>query len=300
MIRFGLCCLFKEENINFKTTQYRYFAKLTPKEKTEKLENIIIENLHSLLKSLEHCLKNNIRCFRIISTLLPLYTHPECTYQIEDLPQGSLILSLFKQCKEFAATNHIRTVFHPDQFVVLNSLREDVIEKSIQDLLYHAYMAELLGSDVINIHGGGVYGDKKTSLARLSDTIKSLPKTITSRLTLENDDKSYTPSDLLPLCTELGIPLVYDVHHHRCLKDALSEKEASEKAYATWNREPLFHISSPKEGWAGPNPLRHHDYIDPNDFPLFWKNMTPLTVEVEAKAKELAVKKLMEDISIYD
>jgi UV DNA damage endonuclease len=221
-----------------------------------------------------------------------LYTHPVCKYKIEDLPSSDQIFSLFEECKKMAENNDVRLGFHPDQFVVLNSPREDVVEKSVEDLLYHAYLSELVGADVINIHGGGVYGDKAEALRRLRETISKLPVGITSRLTLENDDKSYTPSDLLPLCEDLSIPLVYDIHHHRCLPDTLSEEEASKRAYETWDREPLFHISSPKEGWQGPKPSRHHDYIDIKDFPTFWKKMLPLTVEVEAKAKECAVKHL--------
>jgi UV DNA damage endonuclease len=55
----------------------------------------------------------------------------------------------------------------------------------------------------------------------------------------------------------------------------------------------MFHISSPLEGWSGPKPLRHHDYIDPYDFPKFWSEYD-LTVEVEAKAKEVAILKVVE------
>ncbi len=91
-----------------------------------------------------------------------------------------------------------------------------------------------------------------------------------------------------------SVPLVYDVHH-RCRPDGLSIEDATERAWATWNREPLCHISSPLEGWPGPKPARHHDYIDPRDFPKAWKNRT-FTVEVEAKAKELAVLKLLADL----
>ena len=108
---------------------------------------------------------------------------------------------------------------------------------------------------------------------------------------MENDDRIYTPADLLPLCRAEGIPLVYDVHHHRCNPDGLTEEEATEQALATWDREPLFHISSPIEGWNGPKPERHHDFIDVKDFPKCWHGLD-LTVEVEAKAKEVAVLKL--------
>lgn len=295
-IRLGLCCLFSKENINFKTTTFKHFSKLNDQKKLEKLDAIILHNLKSLFKAIVFCRKNQILSFRITSTLLPLYTHPECKYSINSLPSSEEIFSIFQKCKEYSKKNNVRLVFHPDQFVVLNSPRKMVVEKSIEDLLYHTYLSNLLGADVINIHGGGIYGDKIKALQGLRDVIHNLPHEITSRLTLENDDKSYTPSDLLPICEKFTIPLVYDIHHHRCLKDHLTEEEASKMAYATWNREPLFHISSPKEGWKGKKPSRHHDYIDIKDFPLFWKRMLPLTVEVEAKAKECAVKQLISQI----
>jgi UV DNA damage endonuclease len=69
-------------------------------------------------------------------------------------------------------------------------------------------------------------------------------------------------------------------------------EEATDRAAETWNREPLFHISSPLEGWDGPQPSRHHDFIDMEDFPRCWRKMD-ITVEVEAKAKELAVGQLL-------
>mgnify|MGYP001136138329 CR=1 FL=1 len=88
---------------------------------------------------------------------------------------------------------------------------------------------------------------------------------------------------------------MYDVHHHRCLPDGSSVEATTELALGTWNREPLFHLSSPKNGWESGNPAHHHDYINADDFPVCWKNLD-ITVEVEAKAKELAVLKLMQDL----
>jgi UV DNA damage endonuclease len=90
--------------------------------------------------------------------------------------------------------------------------------------------------------------------------------------------------------------MVYDVHHHRCLPDGFSIKEATEMAITTWNREPLFHISSPILGWKGQTPERHHDFVDVGDFPTEWL-VLPITVEIEAKAKELAVMRLINDLS---
>lgn len=129
------------------------------------------------------------------------------------------------------------------------------------------------------------------ALARLRKGLARLPRAVRTRLTLENDDISYTPSDLLPVCREMNVPLVYDVHHHRCLPDAVTIEQATAAAVKTWNREPMFHLSSPIEGWRGRQPRRHHDYINPRDFPACWEDLE-ITIEVEAKAKELAVLRL--------
>ncbi|MEQ9069410.1 MAG: UV DNA damage repair endonuclease UvsE, partial [Gimesia chilikensis] len=183
----------------------------------------------------------------------------------------------------------------PDQFVVLNSPREEVVERSIAELEYQSEVAEWVNADVVNIHGGGAYGDKESALAQFAENFKRLSKRVRSRLTVENDDTTYTPADLLPLCRKISIPLVYDAHHHRCLPDELSVEEATEQAIQTWDREPMFHISSPLEGWKGAKPHRHHDFINVRDFPDCWEDHE-LTVEVEAKAKEQAVLKLMQSL----
>ena len=160
---------------------------------------------------------------------------------------------------------------------------------------YQTEVAEWLDADVINIHGGGAYGDKPLALSRFAQNLNHLSNRARRRLTIENDDRVYTADDLLSLCKTENIPLVYDVHHHRCNQDNLTVEEATEKSIGTWDRLPMFHISSPIEGWDGPNPRTHHDYINFQDFPVYWRNLN-VTIEVEAKAKELAVLKLQNEL----
>jgi UV DNA damage endonuclease len=136
-----------------------------------------------------------------------------------------------------------------------------------------------------------VYGNRSSALEQLRRGIDRLSDKVRQRLTLENDEKCYSPADLLTFCTSVGIPLVYDVHHHRCNPDGVSVEEVTNQAIATWNREPLFHISSPLEGWKGPKPSRHHDFINVRDFPQCWHDLD-VTVEIEAKAKEAAIQRL--------
>jgi len=49
-----------------------------------------------------------------------------------------------------------------------------------------------------------VSSSKRERLGRLSEAIRR-------RLTLGNDDRVFRPADLLPVCRDTGVPLVYDV-----------------------------------------------------------------------------------------
>lgn len=295
-LRLGLCCQFVGQPIQFRTTTATCLLRMAPVDRQLKLSRLCLANAESLLLALQYCAANDIGCFRIVSSILPVRTHPQVGYSVAELPDAEAIIAAFRCCGTFAAEHGIRTVFHPDQFVVLNSPREDVVEKSIEELEYHAEVAEWVGADVINIHGGGAYNDKAVALARLARSLDRLSDAVRSRLTFENDDTVYAPKDLLPLCQATGLPLVYDVHHHRCLSDGLTIEQATDAALCTWGREPLFHISSPLEGWSGPKPQRHHDYIDLDDFPDCWRRLS-VAVEVEAKAKELAVLQLRDELN---
>lgn len=296
MVRLGLCCMFRDQPIKFFTTTATAIARMKRRDALEKLGRLCRDNADALLAALEYCAAHRIGCFRVNSQILPLKTHPTSGYQMDELPDGDAIVKRFKACGEFARKQKLRTCFHPDQFVVLNSPRAEVVEKSIEELEYQAEVAEWIGADVVNIHGGGAYGDKAKALADFTRNVDRLSPRVRARLTVENDDKIFTPADLLPMCKATAIPLVYDVHHHRCNQDELSIEQATKKALATWDREPMFHLSSPLEGWKGPKPERHHDFIDVDDFPACWRRKQ-ITVEVEAKAKEAAVVKLQRDLA---
>jgi UV DNA damage endonuclease len=298
MIRFGLCCIFKAHPVKFRKTTAKYLGQFSRQEQLQRLDDLCEVNAKNLLNALEFCRDNQIGSFRINSQILPLKTHPQIGYDMGDLPGGDNIIEAFKRCGRFSRKNDIRTSFHPDQFVILNSPNPDVVQKSVADLEYQAQVARWVNADVINIHAGGVYNDKPAALLRLINTVEALPEPVRERLTLENDDRSYTPRDLLPVCRQLKIPMVYDVHHHRCLGDGLSMESVTAQTIDTWNREPLFHLSSPKDGWESPNPRKHHDFIDIRDLPKNWLTLD-VTVEIEAKAKELAIKKLIKEIDSY-
>ncbi len=296
MLRLGLCCIFRDEPIKFRQTTALAVSRLTRPDALQKLSQIAVDNASALKSALMYCRANQIGAFRILSQLLPLKTHPQHGYEIDDLPQAPAVRQLLDECRCYARQHDLRLSFHPDQFVVLNSPRADVVASSVRELEYQAEVAELVGADVINVHAGGAYGNRQQSLENLARQLDQLSERIRSRLTLENDDKIYSPADLLPFCKQNRIPLVYDVHHHRCLPDGIPVDEATEAAWSTWDREPHFHISSPLNGWSGPRSERHHDFIDVEDFPASWHDRC-MTVDIEAKAKEVAIARLRQQLS---
>jgi UV DNA damage endonuclease len=296
-LRLGLCCQFLEQPIKFRVTTATAMQRLSRREQLARFAKLCAGNAASLLSALQFCATHGIGSFRILTPIMPVKTHPTVGYRVEELPGADKIVAEFRRCGEFARAQGIRTGFHPDQFVVLNSPDANIVVRSVADIESQAELAEWTNADTVNIHGGGGYGDKPAAMERFRRNLEKLSPRARSRLTVENDDKIFTPADLLPLCRSEGVPLVYDAHHHRCLPDGLGVEQATEAARETWNnREPLFHLSSPLEGWAGPKPERHHDYIDPKDFPAAWRGWV-LTVEVEAKAKELAVARLQRDLA---
>ncbi len=288
MIRLGLCCAFVENTaIRFRTTTARHASTMAPGERERFLREIALHNLDALDASIDWCARHGIGAFRVSSGLLPLYTHPDLGWKLDASLADRLVASGHR-----ARRAAIRLSFHPDQFVVLSSINESSVKLAVNELEYQSECASHLGAEQLTVHGGGAAGGKGAALARFRRSLDLLSERARSLLVLENDDRVYTVSDLLPLCRAEGLALVYDVHHDRCNPGGLSIREATDEAAKTWGkREPWLHLSSPAHGWRSADPRSHADYIAPSDVPREWLGRRA-TVDVEAKQKELAVLRL--------
>ncbi len=293
-MRLALVCLFKAEPIRFRRATAKNLATLSRAEQLARLAELCLQNAAALRQALAWCAAHGVGGFRVNSQIWPLKTHPTAGYDLAELPGD--VTAAYRACGACAQEHGLRLSLHPDQFVVLNSPSDEVTARSLAELEYQAHLAGLIGADVINLHAGGVYNDRAAALERLAERIAGLPLSVRKRLTLENDDRLYAPHDLLPLCHALHVPLCYDAHHHRCHGLAeMSIEDATQAALGTWNREPLFHISSRREERLRPGECHHADYISPSDIPACWRNLR-ITLEVEAKAKELAVLRLRSEL----
>ena len=96
------------------------------------LKEIILHNLNLTKETLLWNIDRNILMYRASSKLIPFSTHNEVLrdfefrwYMDED------VLKILDEIKILVLENNIRLSMHPDQFTVLNSIKKDIIKKSI-------------------------------------------------------------------------------------------------------------------------------------------------------------------------
>ncbi|MFO7971680.1 MAG: UV DNA damage repair endonuclease UvsE, partial [Desulfobacterales bacterium] len=128
-LRLGLCCQFREAPIKFRNTTVKHSLGLQEHQRLAKLGNLCRMNAESLLSSLKFCSEHKIGDFRVNSQILPLKSHAVAGYNLEDLPGGSHTIELFKYCGRYAKENGVRLSMHPDQFILLSSLDEEVTRR---------------------------------------------------------------------------------------------------------------------------------------------------------------------------
>ncbi len=287
--KLGLVCISISKEVRFKTTTRKYLLSLSVPEQEQKLRSLYTENLKRLFMALDFCRDRDIQLYRLSSNLFPFF----------DIPVGKAVLDEFNtEIKEFgdrAREYNIRLVLHPNQFVVLNSDKPSVIETSIKVLNAHADVFDRMGLPqspwaLMNIHGGK--GDRAE---RLIDVIRDLPHSVKSRLTLENDEKTYSADALTQICHKAEIPMVFDAHHHLVYEklpsyDHPSVAEALAAAKETWKHPEwqLVHISNGRESL---HDCRHSDLI--TQMPESYRNAP--WIEVEAKHKEDAIAKVTQE-----
>ena len=289
---------------------------------------LILENLRNLTKIVSWNNQNNIKVYRMSSDMMPWMSE----YELTDLPDFDKISNLLRGIGKLAMDNGQRLSFHPGQFCVLASPNEEVVLNAMNELNKSAQIMDLMGLPKsrmakINIHVGGAYGDKKSALERFCKNFLRLQPSAQARLTVENDDKAnmYSVKDLYEgVYKVVGIPIVFDYYHHKFCTGDMTEEEALKLAVSTWPKgvKPCTHYSESRrkeqkliiESICKKNNITmeqmhdfptlaayykefskikeqaHSDYIteEINDYGL------DIDVVVEAKAKELAVKKYYE------
>lgn len=284
------------------TLTYSRYLKLNENERIKKLKEVTYSNIDALEKILRYNIDNNIHFYRMTSNLIPLATHPDIMWDY---------LKYFKKDLEYIGNiikdNNLRVDAHPDQFNVINSDKENVVESTIKNLNMQVDLFEAMkykeGKMVIHI--GGAKGGKDIAAQRFIENLKKFPKRITERLILENDDKTFNAKEVLDICNKTNLPMVFDIHHHNCNKCNEDLEYLLPKIFKTWDNDmliPKMHFSSPREF---ENDRKHSDYIDAKSFLEFIYTVKEVVnkdfdIMIEAKKKDITLNKLVNDLKNFD
>jgi len=227
----GYACL----TIGIPGTSIRTCRKVNATE--EKLKELILFNLESLENIIDYNIKNKIKLFRISSDIIPFGSSP-----VNTLAWWELFKPQFEQIGQKIKASGMRVSMHPGQYTVLNSPDEEVVLRAVEDLNYHARFLDSLGvgsEHKIVLHIGGVYQEKEIAVERFVSSYQMLSAAIKKRLVIENDDRSYTVSDVLSVSLTTGAPVIYDNLHNAINTSDVTKDDAYwiELTRKTWKPE---------------------------------------------------------------
>ncbi|WP_309146834.1 MULTISPECIES: UV DNA damage repair endonuclease UvsE [unclassified Mesotoga] len=216
--------------------------------------------------------------------MVPLASHPICKTD-----WAEFFRSDFENIGKKIRGYNMRVSMHPDQFVLLNSPKREVVDNSIVELEYHAKVLNLMNLDrsaKIQIHVGGVYGEKKVAVSRFIDEYRVLSSNIRVRLVIENDERLYSLSDRLSIHYVTNIPVLLDVFHHSILDGGITFSDSIDLSRSTWTEEdsiPIVDYSTQeKEGRKG----RHAQTIDLDHFNSFLMKSRPYDFDIMLEIKD--------------
>jgi UV DNA damage endonuclease len=274
-----------------------------------------IEAVHGIL---DYLARNGIGMYRMTASLAPYATHPGLPdFHGQVAACEDELAALGARVRELG----IRVSTHPGQYVVLNSEDEGVRDGAIRDLELQAELLDAMDAPpeaVVVLHVGGAAGGHEAGMDRFAAGFERLSERARARLVIENDDRTYSLADVLALHERTGLRVVWDILHHHCNDpDGIPDREALQRALATWpaGQTPKIHFSSPKtameerkrrvgrrieRSWVLPQMRAHADVIDPIAFEHFLRETAAgleFDVMLEAKAKDLALLRLRDQLA---
>ncbi len=274
-----------------------------------------VEAMHGVLGYLE---RHDIRMYRMTASLAPYATHPDMPqFHRQVAETADELAALGERAREL----DIRLSSHPGQYIVLNSEDPSVRDGAIRDLELQAELFDAMGlgpEAVVVLHVGGAAGGFGAAMDRFMAGFERLSERARERLVIENDDRTFGLSHVLELHERTGLKVVWDILHHHCNDpDGIPDREALERALATWpdGVAPKIHFSSPKtameekrrrsgrrveRSWVLPQLRAHADVIDPIAFEHFLRDTASgldFDVMLEAKAKDLALLRLRDQLA---
>ena len=219
----------------------------------QKLWDLMVQNLAATQKLVDRVgeLNENLRMVRLSSDILPAYTEPTWSYFWRRPDVVSYLERNFSLIGDSARASGTRLSMHPGQFVVLASINEGIVGRSIEEFEYHANMAKWMGYGrtfqdfKINVHISGKAGPEGIRAA-----YKRLTPEARSCITIENEENAWGLDDCLSISDI--VPIVLDIHHHWIREGEYisCDSERVQKVVDSWRGiRPVMHYSVSREDY---------------------------------------------------
>jgi UV DNA damage endonuclease len=244
----------------------------------------IAGNLTCLEKILAFNVHHGLLFFRITSDLVPFASHPVCTF-----PWQEEFAEELEKIGAHIRHRGFRISMHPDQFVLINATDKRILQRSIADLTYQVQVLDLMGLDSsakVQVHVGGMYGDKQAAIERFLKQYDLLDPAIKERLVIENDERLYTLRDCLAIHERSGIPVIADAFHHSLLNNGESFLSFLTHLRKTWKGKdgiPMIDYSSQEPGRRFG---AHATHIVEEDFRQFITETMPADFDIMLEIKD--------------
>jgi UV DNA damage endonuclease len=305
----GLCCQFlqaktkksgKIEYVNSldeRTLQYGLFQK--GKYSNDQIYQTYLSNIKNLKANIINVSSIGFKSFRVSSNLFPLYDKAD-----PSLMDNDDVRNILKEIGDIVKSNNVRVSSHPSQWCVIASEKDSVIENAIANLKHHAWVFDMMGLDQTRYYSINIHGAPKDQYSKLINSINSLPNNVKNRLTLENDERSYSVKKLYDIYRETGVAICYDSHHHSFNPDGLSGEEAMLMAMETWGAvKPNTHLSNSEPEFINCGSFtekrKHSNYYHTiPQYQLEANNSGKIDIDMECKMKNIAILKAVEDFGL--
>ena len=332
-VTYGLVCISEvlkdfDKSIAFRAMTRKRFNDLSAKESREfamsELSERVLHNIKTTIQIIKHCSFNNINHYRISSKLFPLVTDPTLKINVDDLKDIKQIKKTLSDVGQAAKDLDISLSIHPDQFNVLASEKPEVVNKTITELNFHAWVLDTMNMPQdytcpMNVHPSTSTKNPtdenfKKIVDRFWAGFQRTNDGVKKRLVVENEDKGcWNCMNLFKYfhiymreTYDHAFPLTYDNLHNKCNPSEINGQEVTEEQnvqafYHTWGVTPVFHWSIGKSD--KPSERRSHaDYLDSTISEFHNTDGIPLTIkwECEVKAKDKAIFKILNKEPMID
>jgi len=280
------------------------------KEMVKHLRDLSRANVIDMFEIIKENVKNGIRFYRMTSCLFPHMTNNiDCKSSYFGCDM-KFVADVVKDIRKFALDNGVRLTFHSQPYFHLESENKQTLRQTLRELKMYNNFLDMLGLPdmCIIVHVGRDY-ERFIEIYNKLKSYGAKKENVVRYLVVENTENNNDAETLLGACEKNGIPYCFDFFHNQVHINKVIDVDEKfimrcvrtfDKSNGGGNKmTPKFHMSEQdKSKRRG----AHAEFVSklPDALIKFIDSHPEIALDVmlEAKAKDIAVLKLLENMKL--